>query len=122
MLIAIGPRILALCVVGAGMILSGTLGCSQVHVADTAPAAGPASRYVFCYFTGNGEDGLHLALSDDGYHFTALHDGKSYLAPTVGESKLMRDPCILLGPDGVTAWSGPIRGPASPSAIHRATT
>src|SRR5581483_9783644 len=51
--------------------------------------------YLFTYFTKNGEDGLHLAASADGYHWDKLNDGKSYLAPRVGRSKLMRDPCVV---------------------------
>jgi uncharacterized protein (DUF779 family) len=75
--------------------------------------------YLFSYFTGNGEDGLHLAWSADGYAFDALNNGLSYLVPEVGESQLMRDPCILRGPDGVfrmvwtTSWSGKTIGYAS---------
>lgn len=57
--------------------------------------------YLFTYFTKNGEDGLHLACSTDGYHWQKLNDGRSYLKPTVGVSKLMRDPCVARGPDGV---------------------
>jgi beta-xylosidase len=65
-------------------------------------AAGtPDSVLLFSYFTGNGEDGLHLAQSDDGLNWTALNSGHSFLQPVVGENKLMRDPCILRGPDGV---------------------
>jgi len=60
----------------------------------------PAEAYVFAYFTKNGEDGLHLAASTDGYHWDKLNGGASYLKPTVGVSKLMRDPCIVRGPDG----------------------
>src|SRR3954468_20996534 len=56
--------------------------------------------YLFTYFTKNGEDGLHLAASADGYKWEKLNDGKSYLAPEVGKSKLMRDPCVARGPDG----------------------
>jgi hypothetical protein len=56
--------------------------------------------YLFTYFTKNGEDGLHLAWSADGYKWEKLNDGKSYLAPAVGRSKLMRDPCVTRGPDG----------------------
>lgn len=63
-----------------------------------APAAGTA--YLFSYFTGNGEDGLHFAESRDGITWTALNAGRSFLAPAVG-SKLMRDPSIARGPDGV---------------------
>ncbi|MEO5960552.1 MAG: glycoside hydrolase family 43 protein [Opitutaceae bacterium] len=56
--------------------------------------------YLFTYFTKNGEDGLHLAASTDGYKWERLNEGKSYLAPKVGKSKLMRDPCVVRGPDG----------------------
>jgi beta-galactosidase len=57
--------------------------------------------YLFSYFTGNGEDGLHLAYSTDGLKWQAMNNGKSYLAPQVGKDKLMRDPCIIQGPDGI---------------------
>jgi hypothetical protein len=67
------------------------LACSVARAAD---------GYLFTYFIGNGEDGLHLAASDDGYHWDKLGGGKSYLAPKVGKSRLMRDPCIVRGPDG----------------------
>jgi hypothetical protein len=56
--------------------------------------------YLFTYFTKNGEDGLHLAWSVDGYKWDRLNEGKSYLVPKVGKSKLMRDPCVTRGPDG----------------------
>ena len=56
--------------------------------------------YLFTYFKGNGEDGLHLAYSRDGYNFTTLNNDKSFLKPAVGVSKLMRDPCIIQTPDG----------------------
>jgi len=64
-------------------------------------AAEPGSTgYLFTYFVRNGEDGLHLAWSADGYHWEALNAGRSYLAPKVGQSRLMRDPCVARGPDG----------------------
>src|SRR4051812_13422091 len=66
----------------------------------SARADSSSSAYVFAYFTKNGEDGLHLATSRDGFTWEALNEGKSYLAPKVGKSKLMRDPCLLRGPDG----------------------
>ena len=71
------------------LILAASGACIQA--ADTA--------YLFTYFTKNGEDGLHLAWSADGYQWAKLNDGKSYLAPKVGHSKLMRDPCVTRGPD-----------------------
>jgi hypothetical protein len=63
-------------------------------------AAGPATAYLFTYFTKNGEDGLHLAWSADGYKWEKLNEGRSYLTPKVGHSKLLRDPCVARGPDG----------------------
>lgn len=57
--------------------------------------------YLFSYFVDNGQDGLHLAYSTDGLKWSALNDGKSFLAPTVGKDKLMRDPFILQGKDGL---------------------
>jgi len=57
--------------------------------------------YMFSYFTGNGEDGLHLAYSDDGLKWKALYAGRSFLIPEVGRDKLMRDPCIIRGGEGL---------------------
>jgi len=56
--------------------------------------------FLFCYFKNNGQDGLHLAYSEDGYKFAALKNGSSFLQPTAGKDKLMRDPCIIRGGDG----------------------
>lgn len=57
--------------------------------------------YVFTYFKANGEDGLHLAYSEDGYTWTALKNDTSFLTPEVGKDKLMRDPCVIKGADGL---------------------
>ena len=57
--------------------------------------------YLFSYFVDNGQDGLHLAYSADGLKWTPLNHGESYLRPTVGKDKLMRDPFILQGKDGM---------------------
>ena len=56
--------------------------------------------FMFSYFKGNGEDGLHLAYSMDGLTWTALKQDRSFLKPMVGKEKLMRDPCIIRGRDG----------------------
>lgn len=56
--------------------------------------------YVFSYFKGNGEEGLYLAYSEDGYHWHNLSE-KAILAPELSKDKLMRDPCIILGGDGL---------------------
>lgn len=57
--------------------------------------------YMFSYFKGNGEDGLHLAFSEDGRKWEALKNDTSFLTPKVGKDKLMRDPCIIKGGDGL---------------------
>ncbi|KFC61077.1 alpha/beta hydrolase fold domain-containing protein [Flavobacterium gilvum] len=57
--------------------------------------------YLFAYFKGNGEDGLHLASSNDGYKWEALKKDASFLTPEVGKDKLMRDPCVIKGGDGL---------------------
>ena len=80
------PRRLALCL--GLLMLTGAL-----RAADTA--------WLFTYFTRNGEDGLHLAWSEDGYNWQPLRDGGSWLAPHIGsKEKLLRDPCVARGPDG----------------------
>ena len=57
--------------------------------------------YIFSYFKGNGENGLHLAFSHDGYTFTALNKDSSLLRPIISKDKLMRDPCIIRGADNL---------------------
>lgn len=69
--------------------------------ACSAASVHPQQHYLFSYFTGNGEDGLHLAHSTDGYKWTALNGGKPLLKPAAGKDKLMRDPSITRGPDGM---------------------
>ncbi|WP_313261451.1 glycoside hydrolase family 43 protein [Sphingobacterium sp.] len=59
------------------------------------------SAYVFSYFKGNGEDGLHLAYSEDGLKWAALKNDASFLTPKLSPDKLMRDPCIIKGGDGL---------------------
>lgn len=68
-------------------------------LAFTACTKAPKQVYMFSYFKDNGQDGLHLAYSYDGYHFKALNNDQSILTPTVADDKLMRDPCIIQGPD-----------------------
>lgn len=79
-------------------------------IAQKAPAH--RANYLFAYFKNNGEDGLHLAYSRDGLKWEALNEDRPYLTPAVGGEKLMRDPCVIQGPDGVfhmvwtTGWRG----------------
>ncbi|NLF68151.1 MAG: glycoside hydrolase family 43 protein [Candidatus Anammoximicrobium sp.] len=83
---------------------------SAVCLADPPPGGDSADMLLFSSFRGNGEDGLHLAWSKDGYTWTPLRNDKPLLRPEVGGG-LMRDPQILQGPDGTfhmtwtTAWN-----------------
>ncbi|MDR3456933.1 MAG: discoidin domain-containing protein [Verrucomicrobiae bacterium] len=78
----------------------------------------PENCYLFGYFSGNGEPGLHLAYSLNGFRWDTINHGHSLLLPEVGD-KLMRDPCLILAPDGVfhlvwtAAWRGNYIGYAS---------
>ncbi len=106
-----------------------SLGTSVTDAGDSA-GTGPNSAssdgcFLFSYFVGNGEDGLHLACSTDGYKWEAIGGGKSFLAPQVGKSKLMRDPCLLRAPDGTfqlvwtDSWNSRTIGHASsPDLLH----
>lgn len=55
--------------------------------------------YIFTYFTKNGEDGLHLAASTDGYNWQKIERPADFWLPKIGNSKLMRDPSVVKGPD-----------------------
>lgn len=67
----------------------------------SANAQSSKDPFLFAYFKDNGEDGLHLAYSEDAYHWKALKNDQSFLTPTVSKDKLMRDPCIIRGVDGL---------------------
>jgi Glycosyl hydrolases family 43 len=73
---------------------------ASVPPVTTQDAATKPPFALFSYFVGNGEDGLHFASTTDGLTWTPLAGGRTFLRPQVG-SKLMRDPCILRGPDGM---------------------
>jgi len=57
--------------------------------------------YLFSYFINGGKDGLHLAYSYDGHQWETINNGQSLLKPMVGKDRLMRDPSIAQGKDGV---------------------
>jgi hypothetical protein len=91
-----------------------------VWLASTATSGRVADDgYLFAYFKGNGEDGLHFAHSRDGLTWQSLKDDRPFLKPGVGRDKLMRDPHITLGPDGVyhlvwtSSWSEAVIGHAT---------
>ena len=85
--------------------------------------AGAGDGFVFSHFTGGlGEAaGLRLAVSTDGLTWRAVRDRAVLLVPEVGESRLMRDPFLLRGPEPgdpwhllwTTAWQGVTLGHAT---------
>ncbi len=100
------------------LFLAGFVFFQLVSVAQTNDAV-----YMFSYFKDNGEDGLHLACSYDGYSFTALKHDSSFLTPVISKDKLMRDPCIIRGADGkfhmvwTVSWNAKGIGYASSSDL-----
>ena len=79
-------------------------GSSSLFSEDATSAS--EGCYLFSYFKANGEDGLHLAASRDGLKWESLNGDKPYTSPSIG-GKLMRDPSIVQGPDGLfhMVWS-----------------
>lgn len=67
--------------------------------------------FLFSYFNDQA-GGAHLALSTDGLHWQPLNGGQPVIVPRVGSEKLMRDPSINRGQDGVyrmvwtSGWKG----------------
>lgn len=55
--------------------------------------------YIFTSFHEPADEGLRMLYSYDGYKWTDLD--KIYLKPEIGEKKIMRDPSMVQGPDGV---------------------
>lgn len=91
---------------------------ASVRAAETPKL--PETCYLFAYFYHDREgDGFRLAWSTDGYSFAMLNGGRSFLKPTVGSAKIMRDPCLFRSADGTfhlvwtTGWTGKDIGYAS---------
>ena len=85
----------------AALALAAPACASSPRAPPTASAtAVPDGHYVFSYFKGNGEDGLHLAYSTDGLKWRALNGDSAFFKPTVGREKLTRDPSIVRAPNG----------------------
>ena len=77
------------CTIGVVLIFSGFVLFAQPK----------GEVFLFSYFKDNGQDGLHLAYSNDGYKWTALKNDQSFLKPLLSKDSLMRDPCIIRGTD-----------------------
>ncbi|MDN3594825.1 glycoside hydrolase family 43 protein [Zunongwangia endophytica] len=68
------------------------------------------SVYLFTSFREPADEGLYLAYSNDGYNWENL--AGPYLKPTVGKSKIMRDPSVTKGKDSTyhMVWTTDWRG------------
>jgi beta-xylosidase len=98
------PRILAL------LVMIALAGCAadqrnaQLHKMDRefpqllrGPEKLPEGTwFVFAYFK-DGDRGLYLATSNDGYEWTSVNGG----SPVMSSPIWLRDPSVKLGPDGV---------------------
>jgi len=66
--------------------------------------------YLFTSFHEPANEGLRMLYSKDGYHWKNVDS--IYLKPIAGKDKIMRDPSLLQGPDGIfrlvwtTEWKG----------------
>jgi beta-xylosidase len=66
--------------------------------------------YMFTSFHEPANEGLRMLYSKDGYHWDSLPG--ILVKPLIGNDKIMRDPSILQGPDGIfhlvwtTEWKG----------------
>jgi hypothetical protein len=66
--------------------------------------------YLFTSFHEPANEGLRMLYSKDGYHWKTT--GSIYLKPMTGKDKIMRDPSMIQGPDGIfhlvwtTEWKG----------------
>ena len=107
--------LLAAAVLGATLLAfpAASIRADDAQSDDVSAPGVESGHYLFAYFKGNGEDGVHYALSRDGYQWTPLNGDKAILAPPVGKtSRLTRDPSITRGPDGVfrmtwtVSWDG----------------
>lgn len=68
------------------------------------------NAYIFTSFHEPATEGLRLLVSNDALHWTDLN--KTFLKPEIGTQKVLRDPSIAQGPDGVfhlvwtCSWKG----------------
>lgn len=101
-----------------------TIICSLLVLASSLHAQSGDKAYLFSYFADEGA-GLLLCYSYDGLDWKDLSGGKPIMKPVLGPDRLMRDPSICKGPDGLfhmvwtTGWHDRIIGHASsPDLIH----
>lgn len=65
------------------------------------PAKSTEGKYLMCYFIGNeeGEEQIHMSVSEDGVNFSALNNDKPVITQELGTTGA-RDPYIIKAQDG----------------------
>lgn len=69
---------------GLGLHVTAMLSVAAALAEGSAEAS--AEAHLFTYFTGNGESGLHLAWSEDGYTWRSVVGGRSVFTARVGRN------------------------------------
>src|SRR5436189_2559929 len=69
-----------------------------------------SKAYLFTSFHEPADQGLRMLYSYNGYHWTDLDT--VFLKPSIGNQKVMRDPSMVQGPDGIfhLVWTSSWRG------------
>lgn len=83
------------------LLITISLGVFMLNSCSNIKNQEEESVYMFSYFVGNGNDGLHFLYSEDGLKWNILNEGKSFLTPEISNDKLMRDPCIVQDENGI---------------------
>ncbi|MEO5683071.1 MAG: glycoside hydrolase family 43 protein [Chitinophagaceae bacterium] len=79
-----------------------------IFILSTASCSQKA--YLFTSFHEPASEGLRMLYSYDGYQWTDFN--KTFLQPAVGNQRVMRDPSMVQGPDGIfhLVWTSSWRG------------
>lgn len=72
------------------------------------------SAYLFASFRGNGEDGLHLSWSNDGYHWNVIQNDKSFFLLRSESKRSCETPAFFRGWTGCFIWCGQLPGADKP--------
>ena len=90
---ALGARVRS----GWRLIAIAAVGIAALFAQPSLGDAKSDDAYLFTSFQGNGEAGLQFLCSEDMYAWKRVP--AYFLKPQVGDSRLMRDPCLLRGPN-----------------------
>ena len=107
------------------LCLLATLLLAQLICPSFTYAAKGDDMLIYCFFRGNGENGVYLAASEDGITFTPLNGDKPVMKPASWKNQnLTRDPSIVFH-EGTfhlvwtTGWNGNCFGYAeSKDLVH----